>query len=61
MPKAITQGRPTSTVERALADLKDEYHNDAKFKANLRLLRALAVFAAGVVVARNFGETLFVG
>jgi hypothetical protein len=61
MPKAITQGRSASSVERVVADLKDEYQNDAKFKANLRLLRAFAVFAAGVIVARNFGETLFVG
>jgi hypothetical protein len=40
--------------------LADEWKHPAKREANLKLLRALAVFAAGVLVARNFGEALFV-
>lgn len=40
--------------------LVDEWKHPQKRQANLKLLRALAVFAAGVVVARNFGEALFV-
>lgn len=58
MPKAITQG--ADRWERLKRELEDEWKNDAKFKANLRILRAVAVFTAGVVVARNFGEALFV-
>lgn len=40
--------------------LVDEWEHPGKRQANLKLLRALAVFAAGVIVARNFGEALFV-
>jgi hypothetical protein len=43
-----------------VATLKDEWEHPGKRSANLKLLRALAVFAAGVIVARNFGEALFV-
>jgi hypothetical protein len=56
--KALT-GSGAGGVDRLKAQLKDEWQNDAKFSANLRLLRAIAVFASGIIVARNFGEALF--
>lgn len=46
--------------ERLKADLAEEYHHPAKFEANCKVLRAFVVFVAGIVVARNFGEALFV-
>lgn len=45
--------------DRLRMQLKDEWANPAKFAANLRLLRAVAVFAGGIIVARSFGEALF--
>jgi len=57
-PSASSPGK--KMLDRLVADLKDELTHSGKRAANLRLLRALAVFAAGVVVARNFGEALFV-
>lgn len=47
----------------AVADLQkwvsEEYNNEAKFKANLRLVKALGIFFGSVVVFRSFGEALF--
>lgn len=62
-PAQLTNGAhsgPKKLLARLVDDLKDELTHSGKRAANLRLLRALAVFAAGVVVARNFGEALFV-
>ena len=39
--------------------LSDEFTDPTKRIANLRLLKALAVFGASIVVARSFGEALF--
>ncbi|PNW82144.1 hypothetical protein CHLRE_06g276001v5 [Chlamydomonas reinhardtii] len=39
--------------------LREEYTNEAKFGANLRLLRGIAIFGGAVFVFRNFGEALF--
>ena len=58
-PKALTAGTGGGMGDRLKAQLKDEWQNEAKFSANLRLLRAIAVFASGIIVARNFGEALF--
>ena len=58
-PKAITGGGGNAGLDQLKAQLKDEWANEAKFSANLRLLRAIAVFASGIIVARNFGEALF--
>jgi hypothetical protein len=55
------KSKPRPFLPPALVEtLKDEYQHPGKRAANLKLLRALAVFAAGVIVARNFGEALFV-
>jgi hypothetical protein len=60
--KVVVHGSKSSGgLEDLLAALKDEYTNEAKFAANLKLFRALAVFAGGIIVARSFGEALFVG
>lgn len=39
--------------------LKEEWTNEAKFAANLRLARGLAVFLGSVYVFQQFGEALF--
>jgi len=48
------------SLEQIQKFVKSEYSNEAKRAANLRLLRALAVFATGVFVSRTWGEALFV-
>lgn len=40
--------------------MREEWGNPSKRSANLKLLRAVSVFAAGVIVARVWGEALFV-
>lgn len=40
--------------------LQEEYSNEQKFKANLRLLRGFSIFFGSIVVFRQFGEALFV-
>lgn len=57
MVLAIKGGSQMDELKR---ELKDEFSNPAKRSANLKLFRALAVFIGGVIVARNFGEALFV-
>lgn len=47
-------------LNKAQKFLKDEWQHPGKRAANLRLLWALSVFTTGVVVARQFGEALFV-
>ncbi len=59
-PGGKKPAKKVSFAPELLAQLKDEWEHPQKRAVNLRLLRALAVFAAGVVVARNFGEALFV-
>lgn len=46
--------------EHVKAQLADEYHHPAKWEANCKVVRAFLVFAAGVIISRNFGEALFV-
>ena len=64
MPKALPPTHPASRSnwqwEKLKDDLVDEYYHPEKFAANAKVLRAFAVFAAGIIVARNFGEALFV-
>jgi hypothetical protein len=60
MPPAIAYETKQGPWDKIKRQLQDEYQNQAKFTANLRLLKAIAIFTAGVVVARNFGEALFV-
>jgi hypothetical protein len=48
------------TPEQMKRFLREEWRNPGKRSANLKLLRALSVFAAGVIVARVWGEALFV-
>lgn len=40
---------------------REEWAHPGKRAANLRILRALLVFAGGVVASRCYGEYLFVG
>lgn len=63
MPKAIMENpasRSSWQWEKLKAHIEEEYYNPAKFDANCKLVRAFAVFAAGIIIARNFGEALFV-
>lgn len=39
--------------------LKEEWGNKAKFEANLRLARGLALFFGSIYVFRAYGEALF--
>ncbi len=59
---AITDGKGAPSgvdVDKLLRWAKSETRGERLY-ANLRLLRALGIFAGGVFVARNFGEALFV-
>ncbi|KAL6759892.1 hypothetical protein V8C86DRAFT_3090713 [Haematococcus lacustris] len=47
-----------SLKDSAVAFLRSE-SSGPRLAANLKLVRALAVFFGGVVVFRNFGEALF--
>ncbi|KAF8055927.1 Afg1l [Scenedesmus sp. PABB004] len=61
-PKALPAPNPGSRSswqwEKLKDDIFDEYSHPAKFEANCKVLRAFAVFAAGIIIARNFGEAL---
>jgi len=50
-----------STVEDLTAWVKEELNNPGKRAASIKIMRAFAVFAAGVVISRSYGEYLFVG
>ncbi|PNH08300.1 hypothetical protein TSOC_005162 [Tetrabaena socialis] len=39
--------------------LKDEWNNEAKFAANLRLARGASIFLGAIFVFRNFGDAIF--
>lgn len=64
MPKALPSTSPATRSgwqwEKLKDDLLDEYYHPEKFAANAKVVRAFAVFAAGIIIARNFGEALFV-
>jgi hypothetical protein len=53
-------GAAAVDVEKLRAYLREEWRNPGKRQANLKLLLALGVFTGGVVVARFYGEALFV-
>lgn len=61
----MPSGGATATAAAVASDLADwareEWRHPAKRAANLRILRAVAVFVGGVVVSRSYGEYLFVG
>lgn len=64
MPKALPSADDPSRSgwqwEKMKVQLAEEYHNPAKWEANCKVVRAFLVFAAGVIISRNFGEALFV-
>ena len=47
-------------VQKVQAFLKEEWRHPGKRQANLKLLLALGVFGGGVILARVYGEALFV-
>jgi hypothetical protein len=50
-----------SAVEGLVAWAQDEMSNPGKRAASIKILRAFAIFTAGVVISRSYGEYLFVG
>jgi hypothetical protein len=61
-PKALPSGASRSSWqwEKLKTDLAEEYYHPGKFEANCKVMRAFAVFITGIIIARNFGEALFV-
>lgn len=45
-----------SAAEEWKAWLKSEYEDEAKYTANMALLRAVALFAGAVVIMRNWDK-----
>jgi hypothetical protein len=56
--KAITSGN--SAWNQVQQTLRSEWRDPEKFKANVKVFRAFAVFAGSVLAIRAFGEALFV-
>ncbi|XP_050376925.1 mitochondrial import receptor subunit TOM5 homolog [Argentina anserina] len=46
------------SVEKAKAFLRSQYQSQEKWDNNLKLLRALGVFAGSIVLMRNFGDAM---
>lgn len=63
MPPSTAVAAPSRAPRRGQIDLKkwaaEEWNNDAKYKANLKLLRALGLFVGSVLAIRAYGEALF--
>jgi hypothetical protein len=57
-PKAIGSGESAwSSVQRTL---RSEWRDPERRSANLKIVRAIVVFAGSVFAIRSFGEALFV-
>jgi hypothetical protein len=56
--KAIGSGE--SAWSRVQRQLKSEWRDPEKRRANIKIARAFAVFAGSVLAIRSFGEALFV-
>lgn len=52
-------GNQVSVVNAVKRRAVEEWSNEAKYAANLRLLRALSVFTGAIFVFRSFGELHF--
>ena len=58
MPKAIGSGE--SALSSLQRQLRQEWRDPERFQANMKIIRAFAVFATSVFAIRSFGEALFV-
>ncbi|VVB13664.1 unnamed protein product [Arabis nemorensis] len=48
------------SIEKLKALWHSEFHDEQKWATNMKLLRALGVFAGGVFLMRNYGDLMAV-
>ncbi|XP_015883103.1 mitochondrial import receptor subunit TOM5 homolog [Ziziphus jujuba] len=52
--------KPAISVESVKAFLKSEYHDEDKWAHNMKLLRAVGLFAGSILLMRNYGHLMAV-